>query len=334
MTIALASIGYGRHFRRSLLPNVIAADDLTLVAVAERDPTSRETIHETLPGLRTTGGHREILESPDIDAVLISVDPSANIDLALEAVEAGKHVFVEKPVGTDPDAAARLARAADDAGVVVMTGTMWRFAPVHSVLDSWLAEQGTRAAFLNVNVTFPEIITRQGWAMSETELAFYDMFVHAIDWSLVHLPGAALRDIVAIPTSQPGRVEVSVRLQDDEGRLAVLNMAAGSHAYQIATWLHTERGDVAEIDTKERLRITTRPTWSRTEGWIRDRPTLNFEAGQVYRGFSRKGYAEELAEFGARIRDGRDHGTGAAQAAAALAVINQALSALAATGRP
>jgi predicted dehydrogenase len=49
------------------------------------------------PSARTTGLHREMLDDPDLDAVVIATPVPTHYELAKEALEAGKHVFVEKP---------------------------------------------------------------------------------------------------------------------------------------------------------------------------------------------------------------------------------------------
>jgi predicted dehydrogenase len=325
--IKVGSIGFGRHFRRSLLPNLMAIEDVALTAVAERDPVLRQSASDRFPGVATYETDTQLLSESGVDAVIISTDPLSHVHLANAAIRAGKHVFVEKPLGISSAPVAELAQLAEESGRVVMTGTMWRFAPAHTLVASWMAERGTRPSILNVNATFPEVITRDGWEMNELELAFYDMFIHALDWSTVHIGSPESVTAHILPSRRPHHVEVSVQLRSADGRLGILNLSTASSAYQISTWIHADDGSVIEIDTKERVRITSLPTWSGTPGWIRDRPTLNWEPGQVYRGWSRKGYFEELTEFTERISTGRDVALGAQEAAHTLSVIERCLKA-------
>jgi predicted dehydrogenase len=301
MTISIAAIGFGRHFRRSLMPNLLGCERFTLTAIAERDPATRTQAAQSFPGLPVVADVKEILDSP-VDAVLISTDPSGHVDLTRSALQAGKHVFVEKPLGTDPEAVRELAQTARAQNRVVSVGTMWRHAPSHRVLDHWLTEHAASTRLVDIAVTFPAVFARTGWDLDAVELAFYDMFIHPIDWARHLLGGIGDIDTVMLPSGREGEITTSIRLTNPaKSAMATINAATGSHAYQVATWLHTTTGDLIEVDTKDRLRVTTSPTWSGTEGSLRDRSTLGWEAGQLYRGWARKGYSEELTAFADRI---------------------------------
>ncbi|MGW2702324.1 Gfo/Idh/MocA family protein [Streptomyces sp. NPDC001340] len=301
MPITIASVGFGRHFRRSLLPNLIGCENLALTAVAERDPDLRAEAAARFPGLTIAADAQEIFDSP-VDAVLISTDPTGHVDLTRAALKAGKHVFVEKPLGTDPTALQELAQLARETCRMVSVGTMWRHAPAHRIMDRWLDEHGARARLVDIAVTFPAVFRRDGWDLDPMQLALYDMLIHPIDFARHLLGGIGEVDARELPSSREGEIMMSLRLMNPAGdAMAVVNAATGSHAYQVAAWVHTSTGDLIEVDTKDRLRLTTAPTWSGTEGSLRDRATLGWEAGQLYRGWGRKGYAEELASFADQI---------------------------------
>ncbi|WP_405889738.1 Gfo/Idh/MocA family oxidoreductase [Streptomyces sp. NBC_00133] len=301
MPTTIAAIGFGRHFRRSLLPNLIGCETLALTAIAERDPELRAEAAARFPSLTVAADAQEIFDSP-VDAVLISTDPTGHVDLTSAALKAGKHVFVEKPLGTDPTAVRDLASLARATNRVVCVGTMWRHAPAHRVLDWWMTEHDARARMVDIAVTFPAVFRRDGWDLDPLQLALYDMLIHPIDWGRHLLGGIGEVDARQLPSTRDGEIMMTIRLMNPAGdAMAVVNAATGSHAYQVATWVHTSTGDLIEVDTKDRLRLTTSPTWSGTEGSLRDRATLGWEAGQLYRGWGRKGYAEELAAFADQI---------------------------------
>lgn len=58
----------------------------------------------------------------DVDAVIVATPPESHFDVAAEAIEAGKHVLVEKPLTTNTTDALHLVRMADEAGVVLAAG--------------------------------------------------------------------------------------------------------------------------------------------------------------------------------------------------------------------
>src|SRR5438067_816956 len=78
---------------------------------------------ETEPDVRT------LLSRPDIDAIDVCAPTMFHADYAVAALEAGKHVFCEKPLCTNMAEAERIRRAAARSGKVAMTGYLYRFYP-------------------------------------------------------------------------------------------------------------------------------------------------------------------------------------------------------------
>ncbi|MDQ4127449.1 MAG: Gfo/Idh/MocA family oxidoreductase [Actinomycetota bacterium] len=68
-----------------------------------------------------------MLSDPDVDAVIVAVADQFHVPMALEALEAGKHVLVEKPMGVSVEECEELRAAAGASGLVVQVGTEKRF---------------------------------------------------------------------------------------------------------------------------------------------------------------------------------------------------------------
>lgn len=71
----------------------------------------------------------EVLDHPDVDAVWICTHHDTHRDLAVRAAEAGKHVFIEKPLALSLADCAAIVEAVENAGVTAMTGFKFRFYP-------------------------------------------------------------------------------------------------------------------------------------------------------------------------------------------------------------
>jgi predicted dehydrogenase len=131
--IRLGCLGYGAWGR-----NIVRVADTTpgarLVAVAELDEAKRGKLACRHPGVETYAAAEPLLERTDIDAILIATDAVTHADLALAAVEAGKHVFVEKPLAVEPEDARRVAAAAAEAGRALQVGHLMRYHPAVEVL--------------------------------------------------------------------------------------------------------------------------------------------------------------------------------------------------------
>ena len=121
--IKLGIIGYGytgqQHARA-----VKALQGVDLVAVAETDPEKR-----TLATVKNFNDYRYLLEDPSIHAVSICLPHAWHEEVATEALNAGKHVLVEKPLAISVVAGERLCRLAKSVSRILMVEMTHRFMP-------------------------------------------------------------------------------------------------------------------------------------------------------------------------------------------------------------
>ena len=121
-------IGAG-YWGPNLVRNFSEAPGADVVAVADLDQSRLDALHKRFPAVRTTTKYRELLSDPAIDAICVVTPIKTHRPLAEEALAAGKHVFVEKPLsGTVADAEAIVA-AARRAGRVLMVGHTFVYNP-------------------------------------------------------------------------------------------------------------------------------------------------------------------------------------------------------------
>lgn len=106
-----------------------AAEDLLgLVADAHR------------PQVTYTDYHR-MLADPKVDAVIVAIADEFHVPMALKALEANKHVLVEKPMGVGVEECEALAAAVTASGLVLQVGTMRRFDPNVAYARDFIAEE-------------------------------------------------------------------------------------------------------------------------------------------------------------------------------------------------
>jgi UDP-N-acetylglucosamine 3-dehydrogenase len=103
-------------------------DATRVVAIAEpNESLARERIGRR--PIAWVEDHNDLLARSDVDAVCICTPSSIHAEVALEAIAAGKHVLVEKPIATTLEDGIRMANAAREAGVKLMVGHIERFNP-------------------------------------------------------------------------------------------------------------------------------------------------------------------------------------------------------------
>jgi len=116
--IRIGVIGYG-YWGPNLVRNFAEVRDCQVVAVADGRAERRALVQARYPAVDTTGDYSELLSDPNVDAVAIATPVSTHYPLALEALRAGKHVWVEKPITQTSDEAAHLIEEAEKRNLVL-----------------------------------------------------------------------------------------------------------------------------------------------------------------------------------------------------------------------
>jgi predicted dehydrogenase len=126
LRVAVVGLGYwGPNLVRVLreLPQV------RVTAVCDLRPEALARVGRRHPGLKRTSRFQEILNDGRIEAVAIATPVSSHYSLAAAALEAGKHVFVEKPLAASSDEALDLIELADERDLVLMPGHTFLYSP-------------------------------------------------------------------------------------------------------------------------------------------------------------------------------------------------------------
>lgn len=116
--ITLGIIGYG-YWGPNLVRNFSEALGTRVVAVADLDEQRLRLVKARYPAVQATTDYQALLSDPEIDAVAIATPVSSHFDLAMEALRAGKHVFIEKPLAATAEQAERLVDEADKRRLVL-----------------------------------------------------------------------------------------------------------------------------------------------------------------------------------------------------------------------
>jgi predicted dehydrogenase len=122
------------------LPALAALDGIAASAVATSRMVSAEETAKAFGIARAFDDPRALAESPDVDVVAICVRVPAHRELVTIALEAGKHVYCEWPLGRDTAEAEALAALAEARGIIHMIGLQARQSPVLRYARDLIAE--------------------------------------------------------------------------------------------------------------------------------------------------------------------------------------------------
>jgi predicted dehydrogenase len=131
----VAVVGYG-YWGPNLVRNVVASSSMQLAALCERDPGRADAFRARMPGVRVEADIDALLLDPSLDAVIVATPPVTHHKLCKRALQAGKHVLVEKPMAKTSAEARELIELADVRGRVLMPGHTFLYSPaVNKVRD-------------------------------------------------------------------------------------------------------------------------------------------------------------------------------------------------------
>ncbi|HEY7529261.1 MAG TPA: Gfo/Idh/MocA family oxidoreductase [Gemmatimonadota bacterium] len=117
--LGVGVVGYG-YWGPNLARNFAEVPDVRVAAVSDVREERLAEARRRVPGAALTRSARELIADPAVDAVAISTPVSTHFELALDALRAGKHVLLTKPMTASADDAARLIDAAAQRGLVLM----------------------------------------------------------------------------------------------------------------------------------------------------------------------------------------------------------------------
>lgn len=132
-------IGLG-YWGPNLLRNIVANRRSGRVVICDKDPGRLNRISARFPSCEKTLSCGDIFGDPDIDAVVIATTVSSHYPLAMEAMKAGKHVFVEKPFAENAANAQEMVDYAEARKLVTMVGHTFLYSPpvlkIKQILDT------------------------------------------------------------------------------------------------------------------------------------------------------------------------------------------------------
>jgi predicted dehydrogenase len=126
--IHIGVIGYG-YWGPNLVRNFLECGAAEVKAVSDLRPDRLKQVTGRYPAVKTTADHRELLADPGIDAIAIATPVSSHYELALQALQAGKHVLVEKPFTATVEQGRRLVEEADRRRLTLMVDHTFLFTP-------------------------------------------------------------------------------------------------------------------------------------------------------------------------------------------------------------
>ena len=153
--LGLGFIGAGSFAQGVLIPAFAATGGVRMERISTSSGLTAGGVAERFGFRATAASADEVLADPGVDAVVVATRHDSHAELVVRALEAGKPVFVEKPLALSHEDLARVMGAAERAGVQVMVGFNRRFAPAtEAVRDHFRDVREPLAMEYRVNAGF------------------------------------------------------------------------------------------------------------------------------------------------------------------------------------
>ncbi|BDI21537.1 Gfo/Idh/MocA family protein [Herbiconiux sp. L3-i23] len=258
----LATGGIAAAFTKDL-----ATAGLTATAVGSRSLEKAQAFASKYGLANAHGSYEELVADPEVDIVYVATPHPGHVDGAILALEAGKHVLVEKPFTLNADEARRITELASRKGLLVLEAMWTRFLPhivrLHEILDAGTLGD-VRTVFADHNQNLPKDPEHR---LNNPDLgggALLDLGIYPVSFAV---------DVLGVPTSVKA-IAAKTATGVDRQTAMVLGHEGGRQSL-----LH------AALDTRGPNRSVVIGTLGRVEieeGWgVAQSFTVFDEAGEV-----------------------------------------------------
>ena len=185
--IGVAVVGYG-YWGPNLARNFAETEGAAMKMLCDSDHRRLMMARKRYPSLNCVSDFEEALQDPDIKAIAIATPARTHFELCVRALNAGKHVLVEKPLTLRVDHAEELVMMAEKTGLVLMVDHVFTFSPAVMKMGE-LVRQGKlgRLFFIDsirINLGLFQHDINVVWDLAPHDLSIVDFLLDRLPVSL------------------------------------------------------------------------------------------------------------------------------------------------------
>jgi len=236
--VNLALIGLG-YWGKNLLRTFAKAPAARVTGLCDLEARALATLADEHPGARSTTDYAELLARDDVDAVVLATPPSRHHAMALAALAAGKHVWVEKPLALTAAEGHELVEAARAAGRVLFVDETFLYDPLVREMKR-LIDQGALGEVCHLS------FERLGMGRIRRDSnVWWNSAPHDLSILLYLVPRRVVQARLHQHTYlQPGIADMAV---------CDLELEGGVSAHIYLSWLHPEKTAKVTVIGRERM---------------------------------------------------------------------------------
>jgi predicted dehydrogenase len=337
--LSVAVVGAG-YWGPNLARNFRASPDWDLAAICDLDVGRARRVANSVGDVHVTPSLNDVLTDPSIDAIAVATPARTHHPIVLAALDAGKHVIVEKPLADERRRGLEMVTRARANGLVLMTDHTFCYTPAVLKIRELIAQD-----FLGDILFVDSVRINLGLIQPDVDV-FWDLAPHDLSIMDFVLPGGLDGDRVAAHGADP--------LHTGKSCIGYLTMplSGGAIAHIHVNWLSptkirqmviggTKRTLVwDDLNPQQRVSVYDRgvdlsQVSKETTTNARD-ANISYRLGDTWAPAlpEREALAGVASEFAAAIRERRDARTSGAAGLRVLSVLEGATASLASGGAP
>ena len=306
--VRLGVIGAGSQCTQSLMPAIPFLAELDLVAVCDlqRDRAERNARHFGARAAYTD--FPQMLREQAPEAVMVVGPPQVHEEVGLAVLEAGCHLFIEKPAAPTIEGARRLAEAAQAAGKLGQVGHMMRHAdPVRIAWDlAHAVEFGQILSVESKYTTWPTGVIPAGHGWGEPDADWTYMLVqggHPIDL-VRHFLGPLVRVAARKAVGQGNTKVYQVAVEAESGAVGFLNLQDSFNGWTAKLEVVGDATGIVAVDDLGRVQYRRGEKRVPAEEDTSGNSAYVWEPHHTLNRWQRSGYGTQLRHFARCIREG------------------------------
>ncbi len=193
MPVSIGQIGLGA-WGRNLIRTFYNLPGVSITIGCDSDAGRLSTISASFPGINWTRDPAEVIGDPSLDAIVIATPPASHYELAAKAIDAGKDVFIEKPLVLDLENGRRLVALAEQKGRVLMVGHIMEYHPASLKLKEYIESDKLGKIYYlystRINLGKVRDIENSLWSFAPHDISLI-MFLLGTSPSMVTATGAS-----------------------------------------------------------------------------------------------------------------------------------------------
>jgi predicted dehydrogenase len=178
--VGIAVVGAG-YWGPNLVRNALQSPVTRLAGVCDADLVRARRLTDSLSGVVATDELRRLLDDPLVEAIVVATPPATHFEVAMAAIEAGKHVLIEKPLAPSYTEGRAMVDAAEKQGVVLMCDHTYCYTPavqrIREIIHSGALGELQFADSVRINLGLVQRDVNVLWDLAPHDLSILDFIL-------------------------------------------------------------------------------------------------------------------------------------------------------------